>query len=184
MDYNILNKGEWKTHLCHCDTESCFLSLIVPCHVYAKIKSFNKSQYCIHLIIYLSIYLSVQQLWVSQKYINDQTCPKHITQDCISIQDDCVNYYVSIDSILYSCIEKNGYCISDKYECIDHELSNKISTNIFLLSSFFYFFLCLIHYCARETIKTKNIIETNIFEDIVAISCCPTCGLAQEYREL
>jgi Cys-rich protein (TIGR01571 family) len=40
------------------------------------------------------------------------------------------------------------------------------------------------HYSAREYIKKKQIIKTSIIEDVAAVTCCSTCGLAQEYREL
>jgi Cys-rich protein (TIGR01571 family) len=183
-DYNILNKSEWQTGLCKCDTESCFLSCIVPCHVYAKIKSTSKSEYCLHLVLYIFLYLSLQQLWYSQHYVIQNTCPSILTNTCITIDEDCNKYYILIDDIKYSCVDNNGYCISNENSCIEQKASTNISLNLFIFSSVCYFMLTCLHYSAREYIKSKQIIEHSYVEDILAIVCCPTCGLAQEYREL
>ena len=184
MEYKILNKGEWKTNMFVCDSESCFLSCIVPCHVYAKIISTSKSLYCINLIIYCIIYLSIHQLWYSQNYIIENTCSKELTDNCISIKDNCENFYMIIDNIPFSCIYTENFCISNNKSCINHEDSNNSSLTIFLLSSSCYFILVFMNYKAREHIKNIYQKETNCVEDITAVTCCSTCGLAQEYREL
>ena len=189
-DYNILNKGEWQTGLCKCDSESCFLSCIVPCHVYAKIKSRTKAEYCVHLVIYVFLYLSLQQLWYSQHYILSNTCPNMLTSNCISmIEDDdlyadCNKYYIEIDDIKYACIQNNGYCIANENSCIEQKQSKNISLDLMLFTAICYFMITCFHYSAREYIKTTQIIEHSLIEDIPAVICCPTCGLAQEYREL
>jgi Cys-rich protein (TIGR01571 family) len=183
-DYTILNKAEWQTHLCKCDSESCFLSCIVPCHVYAKIRSRTKSEYCVHLVLYTFLYLSLQQLWYSQNYIIDNTCPSILANTCIAITENCDKSYILIDDIKYACVEDNGYCISNQMSCIEQKYSKKISLNLIIFSSICYFILTSMHYGAREYIKSKQIIETSLFEDIAATICCPVCGLAQEYREL
>ena len=36
----------WKTPLCYCDCESCFVSYMLPCHVYAKLKQGNYTMNC------------------------------------------------------------------------------------------------------------------------------------------
>ena len=186
-NYTILNKSEWQTSLCKCDSESCFLSCIVPCHVYSKIRSRTKSEYCVHLCVYIFLYLSLQQLWYSQKYVINNTCPSTVVSSCLSITSDianCNKYSILIDEDQYSCIEQNGICISNKNTCIEIKDSKNISINLIIFTSISYFILTCLHYLAREYIKSKQIIENSIIEDIFAVVCCPTCGIAQEYREL
>lgn len=191
--YTILNKNEWQTSLCKCDSESCFLGCIVPCHVYAKIKSKTKSEYCVHLFVYVFLYLSLQQLWYSQNYVIENTCPSDIINNCLSITitnndvnnlEYCDNYYMVIDNLHYSCIEENGLCVSKDYSCIKQKESKHISINLIVFTSISYFILTCMNYSAREYIKSKQLIEESFIENIVGVVCCPTCGLAQEYREL
>ena len=186
MDYEIINKKEWSTNLYDCDTESCFLSCIVPCHIYAKLKNKTKikSQYCVHLFFYIFIYLSIQQLWYSSNYISQHTCPKDLINDCIHAIDNCEDYYMIIDDRPSSCFIKNGYCVYNEYECISKKQSRKTEMYILIFTSFFYSGLTFMHYKVRQHIKAVYHIDGNLSEDIVAVTCCSTCGLAQEYREL
>ena len=183
-DYTILNKGEWQTHLCNCDSESCFLSCVVPCHVYAKIKSKTKSNYCVYLFVYIFLYLSIQQVWYTQKYISKNTCPSILVDNCLTITEKCEDNYILYDNVQYSCVNENGYCISNEYSCIRQNVSKKTSLDLIIYTSLCYFILTFMHYSAREYIKKKQIIQTSIIEDVMAVTCCSTCGLAQEYREL
>ncbi len=186
MEYNMIDNRIWSTHLCECHAESCFLSCIVPCHVYAKIKSYSTSKrlYCIHLFIYIIIYISIQQLWYSQHYLNSHMCPAYLTDNCISIIDDCETYYMVVDDILSSCTLKNNMCVYDTISCISQEDTYKSSSIILIFTLSAYLFIVCLHYSIREQIKIKQKIIGNIVEDVIAITCCSTCGLAQEYREL
>ena len=185
IDYNILNKGEWQTSLCKCDSESCFLSSIVPCHVYAKLRAKTKSEYCLHLFSYCLLYVFIQQLWYSQSYINKNTCPNTLTNTCIILsEDDCNKYYMTIEENEYACIYENGYCVANNYSCIKQSISKKISIDLVIITSISYFVVCYMHYSAREYIKSRQTIDESFIENIVGVVCCPTCGLAQEYREL
>jgi len=192
-EYTILNKNEWQTSLCKCETESCFLSCIVPCHVYAKLRASTKSEYCVHLVIYIFLYLSLQQLWYSQNYVINNTCPSTLINNCLSItilnndvtdMDYCENYYMIIENIHYGCVEQNGYCISKDYSCIKKNDSKHASIDLIIFTSICYFIITCLHYNAREYIKSKQNIEESFIESIAGIICCPICGLAQEYREL
>ena len=186
MEYKIIDNKAWSTHLCTCDAESCFLSCVVPCHVYAKIKSYSTSKrlYFIHLFIYTITYISIQQLWYSQHYLNSHMCPAHLTDNCISITDNCETYYMVVDDILSSCTLKNNICIYDTISCISHQDTNRASSIILIITSISYVFLLFLHYTIREQIKLKQTISGNMIEDVIATTCCSTCGLAQEYREL
>lgn len=184
IDYNILNKGEWQTSLCKCDSESCFLSCLVPCHVYAKIRARTKSEYCVHLFVYIFLYLFINQLLYSNHYIIENTCPNNLITSCISVFDNCNHNYMLIDNKQYACVEENGYCISDDYSCIKQSVSHTSSVNLIIITSMFYFVMVCLHYGARDYIKTQQNIDESFIENIVGVVCCPTCGLAQEYREL
>lgn len=186
MEYNIINKVEWSTHLCTCDAESCFLSCVVPCHVYAKIKSYSTSKrlYCIHLFIYTLIYISIQHILYSQHYLNSHMCPAHLTDNCINIMGDCDTYYMVVDDILSSCTLKNNICIYDTNSCISYEDAHKSSSIFLIVTIIGYACIVCLHYSIREQIKLKQTISGNMIEDVIATTCCSTCGLAQEYREL
>jgi Cys-rich protein (TIGR01571 family) len=191
VDYNILNKSEWQTNLCKCDSESCFLSCVVPCHVYAKIRARTKAEYCVHLVVYIFLYLSLQQLWYSQNYVIENTCPSTIINNCLGIAitdvdniEYCDNYYMVIEDAHYACIEKNGFCVSKEYSCIKENDSKHLSIDLIIFTSVCYFILTCMHYSAREYIKSRQVIDESFVESIAGVICCPTCGLAQEYREL
>ena len=186
MDYTKLNKGEWSTQLYECDIESCFLSCFVPCHVYAKIKSLGKTkyQYCVHLLVYMSLYVSIHQLWYSQQYLNSHTCPAHLIDNCITITDNCETNYMMVDNVLSACVLKNNICVYDTIECVSHKDSNQTSLICLIFTSISYAGLVFLHYSIREQIKLKQNINGNIIEDVIAVGCCSTCGLAQEYREV
>jgi Cys-rich protein (TIGR01571 family) len=185
MDYTNINKGEWSTHLYDCDIESCLLSCVVPCHVYAKIRSFgSKCKYCVHLIVYISLYVAIQQLWYSQRYLNSHTCPAHLIDNCITITDNCESNYMMVDNVLSACVLKNNICLYDTIECISHKNSNQTSLMCLTFTTISYVFLTYLHYTVREQLKLKQNISGNIVEDVIAVTCCSTCGLAQEYREV
>jgi Cys-rich protein (TIGR01571 family) len=185
MDYTNLNKGEWSSHLCTCDIESCFLSCCLPCHVYAKIRSLgSKCKYCIHLIVYMSLYVSMQQFWYSNQYLNSHTCPANLIDNCITITDNCETNYMMVDNLLSACVLKNNICVYDTIECVSHKDSNEASLICLIFTSIGYMCLVFLHYIVREQIKSKQNISGNIIEDVMAVTCCSTCGLAQEYREL
>jgi Cys-rich protein (TIGR01571 family) len=185
MDYEIINKKEWATNLYDCDTESCFLSCLVPCHVYSKlkIKSKNKSYYCVHLFFYMFLYLSIQQLWYSSNYVTTHTCPHLLIDNCINSLK-CEDNYMLVDDVPTSCVMQNDFCVFDKYECISKKQSNTTSMYILIFTLFSYTCLTCMHYKVREHIKKIYQINGNIAEDVFAVTCCSTCGLAQEYREL
>jgi Cys-rich protein (TIGR01571 family) len=186
MDYNIINKGEWITNLYDCDAESCFLSCVVPCHVYAKIKSLGKgkSHYCIHLFIYMFLYLSIQQLWYSIQYLESNECPAQLIDNCISLVDNCEDYYMMQDDVRSACLLKNNICVYDTHECLSHKMVSHTSLYFFIFTSIGYAGIVFLHYTIRQQIKLKQTIGGNALEDVIAVVCCPSCGLAQEYREL
>ena len=186
MEYDLINKKEWSSNLYDCDTESCFLSCIVPCHVYSKLKiiSKNKKYYCVHLFVYMLLYISIQQLWYANNYLSKHTCPHILIDNCINAIDNCEDNYMIVDDAQSSCVIKNNFCVYNNYECISQKQSNKTALYLLIITSISYSCLTYIHYKARQYIKLIYNINGNMVEDLFAVTCCSTCGLAQEYREL
>ena len=186
MDYEIINKTKWSTNLYDCDSESCFLSCIVPCHVYSKLKiiSKNKNHYCVHLFVYILIYISIQQLWYTRNYLYEHTCPQNLIDNCINAVNVCEDNFMMVNDTPYSCIIKSNFCVYNNYGCISQKQSNKTARFLIIITSISYTCLTFLHYTVRKHIKSIYQINGNIVEDVIAVTCCSTCGLAQEYREL
>jgi Cys-rich protein (TIGR01571 family) len=89
-----------------------------------------------------------------------------------------------VDNLLSSCILKNNICVYDTTTCLSPKETKQKSLAFLIVTLVGYVFLVGLHYTIREQIKIKQIIGGNIVEDVIAITCCSTCGLAQEYREL
>ena len=182
MEYKLIDKSIWKTGLCHCHCESCFLSCVVPCHVYSKIMSSSNIEYITRIIMYIVLYVSIQQLMYIQYNINISQCPSLEIENCI-MADICEDYYMVINDLTTKCRIIDGFCVYDQYNCIEQIEYMNITKMVFLLTSLFYSILTYLHYKARYFIKTQKNIQSSICEDVCAITCS-TCGLAQEYREL
>jgi Cys-rich protein (TIGR01571 family) len=186
MNYELIDKKKWSTNLYDCDSESCFLSCIVPCHVYSKLKiiSKNKNHYFVHLFVYILLYLSIQQLWYTRDYLSKHTCPQNLIDNCINSLNICEDNYMIIDDTPFSCGIKGNLCIYNDYECISEKQSNKTTRYLIIVTSISYACLTFLHYSVRKHIKNVYQINGNVVEDVIAVTCCSTCGLAQEYREL
>ena len=186
MDYEIINKQVWSSNLYDCDSESCFLSCIVPCHVYSKLKiiSKNKNYYCSHLFVYMLLYISIQQLWYTRDYLSKHTCPQILIDNCLNAINNCEDNYMMVNDAPTSCVIKNNFCVYNDYVCISQKQSNKTAMYLLIITSISYSCLTYLHYKARQHIKTIYQINGNMVEDAIAVTCCSTCGLAQEYREL
>ena len=98
--------------------------------------------------------------------------------NCI-LTDDCINSYMNIGDKSYSCRIVDGVCLYNEYQCV----KNLDTSTIYILTSFLYIFLTYLHYSARRFLMIQRNIEPTC-SDCCAITCCVSCGLAQEYREL
>ena len=172
----------WKTSLFHCDCESCFVSYLLPCHVYAKLKQKN---YAFHCILYLSLWSMIQLLYSYHYYTYSNACPPSQTDYCILLNEStCEQYYMLVNSVPAKCIFHLdiNHCTYDMYSCIFPDEYSKLTIMIFLCSSMLYMFLWWLHYTVRKEIQYRNDLEDPY--RCLATSCCSTCGLAQEYREI
>jgi hypothetical protein len=179
--YNPINT--WSTSLLHCDSESCFISWIAPCHVYAKL---SNKHYTLDCLLYLSLWITLQTLysWHYQLYIH--TCPLQETDYCINLDEtSCVQYYTIVNSVSTPCVyhKDANVCTYDTVDCIPYKKYHRTQVIISMLSFLFYSIVVMLHYDVRKKIKEKKQIQT---DDHVccAVTCCSTCGLAQEYREI
>jgi hypothetical protein len=178
MDYEIIEQSTWKTTLYNPDCESCFLSHIVPCHVYSKVMATTKLEYTTRIILYIILYTGIEQMIYLKIRLDQSACPYKLVDNCI-LSDDCINSYMNIGDKSYSCRLVDGFCLYNEYQCIEY-----VDTSvIYILTSFLYIFLTYLHYSARRFIMIKRNIEPKC-SDCCAITCCVPCGLAQEYREL
>ena len=178
MDYEIVEHNTWKTSLYNTDCESCFLSCIVPCHVYSKIMSTTKLEYTTRIILYIILYTGIEQLMYIKYRLDKSMCPPTLINNCL-LSDNCQETYMIVGDKTYSCTLIDGFCVYNENQC-NKDLDTSI---IYLMSSFLYIFMTYLHYSARNYIMEKKNIQQHCMADCCAITCAP-CGLAQEYREL
>jgi hypothetical protein len=58
--YEIIEKKKWLTNMCECDAESCILSHILPCHIYAKL---NGKCYLFNFLSYAFLLGSIYNVY-------------------------------------------------------------------------------------------------------------------------
>ena len=173
----------WKTPLLYCHCESCFLSYIVPCHVYAKLKQHS---YATHCMIYLALWFMLHMLYSWNYYMYNNTCPVLETPYCLLMNEtNCEQYYTTIDMQPYKCVFQSdvNLCLYDSYSCIETSTYTKINLFVFLMTSMIYVSIWILNLRVRKEIQEKKEIEYDS-HSCLATSCCSTCGLAQEYREI
>jgi hypothetical protein len=179
MDYDIVEQKSWKSSLLSFDCESCFLSCVVPCHVYSKIMATTPLEYTTRIILYIILYTGIQQMIYIKYRIDNSMCPSVLIENCI-FSKNCENNYMMIGENAHSCRFVDGFCVYNKYQCI----LNADTSIIYLLTSIVYVVLTYMHYSARKYTMIQKNIEPHPISDFCAITCCVQCGLAQEYREL
>ena len=179
MEYEIVEHKTWKTSLFYFDCESCFLSSVVPCHVYSKIMSTTSLEYTTRILLYIILYTGIQQIIYIEYRLQENKCPSNEIENCI-FADNCLSYYTVIDNLPSACRYVDGYCVYSEYQCVKY--TNNITLYVFTFM--LYTVLSYLHYSARMYIVYKRNIETYGCADFCASTSCSTCGLAQEYREL
>ena len=174
----------WKTHLCKCDCESLSVSYLLPCYVYAKLR---KGKYTFHFVVYGCIWLSTQLVYSCAYYVNAHACPMYEADLCYQLGEaECENHYMKVSSGVVPCVyltmENMNVCTYENYECISPKLYMKIHPLIFFSTLFTYMLVLNLHYKLRTEIKKTQAIHPEC--DCLTVLCCPTCALAQEYREV
>jgi len=182
--YQLIEKRQWATSLFYCDPESCILSHMLPCHIYAKIydKGTNETKCYLFNFIYYGIFsVSLFNVCYWLNYINMNRCPQLETEYCFNsdTNNTCNKHYMLVNGIPSKCVY-NEYqiCIHSEQSCFVH--FTEMNTFLSLLGSVSYIMLFFLHFFLREKVKKDYNLEGKY--DICAIFCS-TCGLAQEYRE-
>ena len=179
MDYEIVEQKTWKTSLFHFDCESCFLSCVVPCHVYSKITSATPLEYTTRILLYIILYTGIQQIVYIQLRLEESKCPATQISNCI-FADNCQSYYMVVDNQPTACRYVDGFCVYNEYQCVQ----NTHTVTLLLTTSLIYTILTYLHYYARMYTIHKKKFETSGCSDCCASTLCSSCGLAQAYREL
>ena len=181
MEYNLL-EPQWKTSLYTCDSESCLLSLLLPCHIYSKFKS---NSYLFNFLSYGCVIMCINNIYFWFSYYNKKECPLHESDQCYDL-DDCQNHYIYIDNVPTKCIyyEDVQICAYSKDACILSDDLHKINRELWMFVSISYLFLFIMNYSFRSKIRNDNKLKSDLCIDLCAVTVCYTCGLAQEYREV
>jgi Cys-rich protein (TIGR01571 family) len=171
----------WKTNLCNCHCESLSVSYLLPCYVYAKLR---KGNYAFHFLAYVCLWLSTQTLYSYNYYLNDHACSAYETDLCAQLEEsDCGSHYMKLSSGFAPCVYRANICAYDNYECISPRQYRKMQYFIFVFTFIVYVFFANLNYKLRSEIKQTY--EINADEcDCLTVVCCPTCALAQSYREV
>lgn len=170
----------WKTHLFKCDCESLSVSYLLPCYVYAKLR---KGGYTCHFLIYTCIWLCTQSLYSCNYYLNSNACPMYETDLCAQLDEtECGSHYTRLSSGFAPCVYRTNLCTYENYECISPEHYRKMQIFIFLSTLFVYGIFVNLNYKLRTEIKQTHGVQADC--DCLTVVCCPTCALAQAYREV
>jgi hypothetical protein len=170
--------ASWQTPLWLCDSESCILSFLLPCHIYSKINS----NYAQSFMTYGCCIVSLRLLyyWTFQLFMN--ACPSNLSVQCLGLGNDCSKNYIIVDGIPTSCIYRNDI------EACTYNMNSCIQVNpiwyiwIGLIGSLMYIYLFLMNGIIRKKIRyAKSIPDSN---DICESTILSPCGLAQSYREI
>jgi hypothetical protein len=163
----------WKTTLCSPDCESCTLSCLFPCHIYAMA---NKPYYAFHFILYAFVITVIHRLYYELYYMYRYACPLSRVDYCIG-NSNCESHYTVVNGVTTPChyytqFETCGYSIDS---CI------KKPDYAFPIAAIWLSYVCLfsLNFTVRLYMKEKKKIQS-------CESCESTipCGLAQVYREL
>jgi hypothetical protein len=171
---------EWSTELCALDAESCTVSTLLPCHVYAKLRI---KHYGIHFLSYALFILCIRNIYSTFVYYHTYKCPSVETTQCFYLEkEDCQSHFMSVNGVNTPCLYHSDYdlCIYRESGCIQVHPSQYTWLSVLLTMCY----LCLfcMNYSARKEIHTLHNIEPK--HECVASSACSICGLAQAYREI
>jgi hypothetical protein len=178
----------WKTHWYHCDTESCLMSSILPCHIQSKIISNNRSNYKYYFLGLFLLYLVYYTTIVGWIYVPTLTCNGQQTYTCTyQSPETCDQLYMLVNNDkTYQCKWVNFIdgCIPETTQtCIRQEI---MYGNIAVIASSFGIFSMVYLFVKvqfRETYQTINNIKQNKWTDCFISMFCPICSDAQIYRE-
>ena len=170
----------WSTSLCALDSESCIVTTLLPCHVYAKL---NLNSYGLHFFSYALLVLCIRNVYSSFTYFYTYDCPPSVIDQCIFLEEaDCSSHYMVEQGVTTPCYYNKDLevCIFSETGCI--RVHAPTYTYLSILLSLSYCGLFYMNYKARQLIRTTYSISPS--QECIASTACSTCGLAQAYREI
>ena len=170
----------WSTSLCSADSESCIVTTLLPCHVYAKL---NLANYGVHFISYAFLILCIRNAYSSLMYFYTYHCPSMKTDQCFFMdKDECSANYMVVNGVTTPCYYNTDVdiCIFSQTGCI--LVQSSTYTWLSILLSLSYGGLFYMNYRARQLIRTTYSISPS--QECIASTACSPCGLAQAYREI
>ena len=171
---------EWTTSLCTPDSESCIVTTLLPCHVYAKL---NLNHYGLHFFSYALFVLCIRNIYSTLAYYHHYQCPASHIDQCVYLEkDQCESHFMVVQGVDTPCVYYDDYdaCIFSQTGCIQVDPHAYTWLGTFL--SLCYLCLFSMNYSARRRIRDTSSIETN--HECASSTVCSTCGLAQAYREI
>ena len=184
-----VEKRDWKG-LWAFDTESIWVSVLVPYHVVAKISIVLGYSY--KLVYYFYFFLCL--LFYSTIYLYTQLflaiCPKHeySSNHCFDLTEhNCSTYYVSnSETINRPCVfnEKYHICYTSDNKCIIHDQSVYLLIIVIILNVLSFGGCGYINICLRKSFKERQLVVYNKWIDpLIALFLTPL-SLAQQYKDL
>jgi hypothetical protein len=170
----------WSTSLCTPDAESCIVTTLLPCHVYAKLQLVH---YGFHFVSYSLLVLCIRNVYSSLMYLNAYDCPPSVTDQCILLDASvCSNHYMIDNGVTTPCYYNTDLdvCIFSQTGCI--RVHSSTYTWLSILMCLSYSGLFCMNYKARQLIRTTYSIPPS--HECIASTACSICGLAQAYREI
>lgn len=177
----------WKTPWYQCDTESCIMSLCLPCHIHSKIMINVRSNYKLYFAVSFMFYLFYYTTIFGMFYIPSLTCDGELTDTCMyQTQNLCNQLYVLVNiDKTYQCkwVGFLDTCIPEtNIICLRKDIVNG---NMSIIITFFCIFTLIYAYFKvqfREVYQSNNHIPRKKWDYLISL-CCPICSDAQLYRE-
>lgn len=178
----------WKTPWYQFDTESCALSVILPCHIHSKILSKTRYDYKYYfsgITLLYSIYYFIIAGWI---YIPSLTCIGNQSTTCLyHSEQECNNLFMIVNTDKsYQCkwINFIDSCVPEtSYRCIRKDIVNgniALIATVFGISTLIYIYMKTQF---REIYQSNNNISQKKWKDCFIAIFCPICSDAQIYRE-
>ena len=92
--------SSWQTSLWECDSESCILSFLLPCHIYSKVNS----NYAYSFMSYGICIVTIRLLYYWTFILYTNACPPNHSEQCLGLGNDCHDYYTTINGLTTACI--------------------------------------------------------------------------------
>jgi hypothetical protein len=180
-----LSKNKWNTSLYNIDTESCIMSICLPCHIYSKVLTNVRSYYKYCFILMTIFYFFYYSLLFGMNYIPSLSCNGYEIITCVGQTSiTCNEYYITVNNDSYQCFWSDSIdlCIPTTNErCVQQNVINGNMITIYTCFTIFSLLLFYINYKFRTTYEDNHFIERG-WDTFISLFCS-ICSNAQIYRE-